>query len=66
VIKEIDGQNSDCENDNFQTAKTDGNFSGHTTCHKVVNFESSNEMLGQIVQVKITKSKTNTLYGEVC
>jgi tRNA-2-methylthio-N6-dimethylallyladenosine synthase len=41
-------------------------FSGHTTCHKVVNFESSTDVLGKIVKVKITESKTNTLYGEIC
>lgn len=66
AIKDFDGQANTGENDHFPTAKTDGNFSGHTTCHKVVNFESSNDVLGEIVKVKITKSKTNTLYGEIC
>ena len=41
-------------------------MSGHTTCQKVVNFKGTNELLGQIVKVKITEIKTNTLYGEIC
>ena len=50
----------------FDDGKASGNFSGHTTCHKVVNFESPDDVLGRIVKVKITKGKTNTLYGEIC
>jgi tRNA-2-methylthio-N6-dimethylallyladenosine synthase len=38
-------------------------FFGHTTCHKVVNFQSSRNVLGEVVKVEITESKTNTLYG---
>ena len=45
--------------------KDKAELSGHTTCQKVVNFKSSDEILGQIVRVKITKTKTNTLYGEL-
>lgn len=40
-------------------------FSGHSTCHKVVNFKGSNDLLGKIVSVKITESKVNTLFGEI-
>ncbi len=40
--------------------------SGHTTCQTVVNFEGSPSLLGKIVNVKITESKTNTLYGKIC
>ena len=45
--------------------KDKAELSGHTTCQKVVNFKSSDELLGQIVRVKITETKTNTLYGEL-
>ena len=40
-------------------------FTGHSACHKVVNFESSNDMLGKIVDIKITDIKVNSLFGEV-
>lgn len=40
-------------------------LSGHTTCHRVVNFEGCKEDLGKILNVKITESKTNTLFGEI-
>ena len=40
-------------------------LSGHSTCHKVVNFQGSAAMLGKIVNVKISEIKANSLYGEV-
>ncbi|MCU1288408.1 MAG: (Dimethylallyl)adenosine tRNA methylthiotransferase MiaB [Acidobacteria bacterium] len=42
------------------------NFFGHTTCHKIVNFVSSKDVLGKIVDVKITEAKSNTLFGIIC
>ena len=45
--------------------KNKAELSGHTTCQKVVNFKGSEELLGKIVKVKITETKTNTLYGEI-
>lgn len=41
-------------------------LSGHSTCQKVVNFEGGEELLGKIVDVKITECKSNTLFGEMC
>jgi tRNA-2-methylthio-N6-dimethylallyladenosine synthase len=41
-------------------------LSGHTTCHRTVNFNGSEELLGKIVKVKIVESKVNTLVGEIC
>lgn len=41
-------------------------LSGHSTCHKVVNFKGSQDMLGRIVDVKISEVKPNSLFGEVC
>jgi len=40
-------------------------FTGHSTCHKVVNFESPVDVLGNIVDIKITDIKANSLFGEV-
>lgn len=39
-------------------------FSGHTSCHKVVNFKSEKDIsLGDLVPVKILEDKSNTLFG---
>lgn len=48
------------------SVRGDNQVSGHTTCHKVVNFAGSKEDLGKIVRVKIIESKINSLYGEIC
>lgn len=48
------------------STKSLNNYFGHTGCHKVVNFISSENVLGKIVNVKITESKSNTLFGIVC
>jgi tRNA-2-methylthio-N6-dimethylallyladenosine synthase len=40
-------------------------LNGHTASHKVVNFEAGKEFLGQIVDVKITECKSNTLFGKI-
>ncbi|HEY8560593.1 MAG TPA: tRNA (N6-isopentenyl adenosine(37)-C2)-methylthiotransferase MiaB [Pyrinomonadaceae bacterium] len=40
-------------------------LNGHTTSHKVVNFEAGQELLGQIVDVRITECKSNTLFGKM-
>lgn len=46
--------------------KREFQFSGHSTCQKVVNFEGTDNHLGKIVEVKITECKSNTLFGIVC
>ena len=48
------------------SAKSDSDLTGHSTCHRVVNFPGTNDMLGNIVNVRITEIKANSLYGEVC
>jgi tRNA-2-methylthio-N6-dimethylallyladenosine synthase len=40
-------------------------LNGHTATHKVVNFEAGEEFLGQIVDVRITECKSNTLFGKI-
>ncbi len=48
-----------------QSSKNGDQLTGHTTCHKVVNFIGSKDLLGKIINVKITESKSNTLFGVV-
>jgi len=45
------------------STKNDQELTGHSTCHRVVNFKGSQELLGKVVKVKITESKRNSLYG---
>jgi tRNA-2-methylthio-N6-dimethylallyladenosine synthase len=49
------------------SSKNNREMTGHTTCHKIVNFKAAADvLLGDIVNVKITECKTNSLYGVVC
>ncbi len=48
-----------------RSAKKEDEFTGHTTCHKVVNFKSDSEMLGKIVNINITEAKSNCLVGDL-
>jgi tRNA-2-methylthio-N6-dimethylallyladenosine synthase len=47
------------------SAKSQDDLSGHTTCHKVVNFEADKTKLGQIIEVFITDAKVNSLRGRI-
>ncbi|MGH9946251.1 MAG: tRNA (N6-isopentenyl adenosine(37)-C2)-methylthiotransferase MiaB [Pyrinomonadaceae bacterium] len=47
------------------SVKSESDISGHSTCHRVVNFQGPQDLLGKIVDVKITEVKSNSLYGEV-
>lgn len=49
-----------------QSPKNPNQITGHSTCQMVVNFEGSSDLLGQVMKVKITESKVNTLYGKIC
>jgi tRNA-2-methylthio-N6-dimethylallyladenosine synthase len=40
-------------------------LTGHSTCHKVVNFNGSRDLRGKVVDVRITEVKANSLFGEV-
>jgi tRNA-2-methylthio-N6-dimethylallyladenosine synthase len=46
------------------SSKSPGDFTGHTTCHKVVNFPRGAVNLGEIAKIRITDVKPNSLYGE--
>lgn len=47
-----------------ESAKSKKDMMGHSTCHKVINFPGSADLLGQIVRVRIVEAKVNSLYGE--
>jgi tRNA-2-methylthio-N6-dimethylallyladenosine synthase len=47
------------------SSKSAYDVTGHSTCHKVVNFPGSGAMMGQIASVRVTEAKLNSLYGEV-
>ncbi len=49
-----------------QSAKSPDDFSGHTTCHRVVNFRGEPQHLGTVLEISVTESKVNSLYGEIC
>jgi tRNA-2-methylthio-N6-dimethylallyladenosine synthase len=46
------------------SVKSPADLTGHTTCHKVVNFPGARALVGKIVSVRITEAKVNSLYGE--
>lgn len=48
------------------SSKSEHDMSGHSTCHKVVNFSGeSGLLLGEVVTVRVTEAKPNSLYGQV-
>jgi tRNA-2-methylthio-N6-dimethylallyladenosine synthase len=47
------------------SARSIESFTGHSTCHRVVNFRGEGDLLGNIVDVRITEAKANSLFGEV-
>lgn len=46
-----------------QSARSEEDMTGHSTCHKVVNFKAQQARAGEIVNVLITQAKPNSLYG---
>lgn len=47
------------------STKVEGQMSGHSTCHKVVNFNADVDCLGKILKVRISAAKENSLFGEI-
>jgi tRNA-2-methylthio-N6-dimethylallyladenosine synthase len=47
------------------SSKSDHDMSGHSTCHKVVNFSGASALLGEVVTVRVTEAKPNSLYGKL-
>src|SRR5215210_2982486 len=48
-----------------QSSRSDNDLTGHSTCHKVVNFSGNRSLEGEIVDVVVTAAKTNSLYGSL-
>lgn len=48
-----------------ESAKSESDMSGHSTCNKVVNFPGGAHLKGQLVSVRVTEAKANSLYGEL-
>ena len=47
------------------SSKSAQDMSGHSTCHKVVNFPGGAAMQGDVVSVRVTEAKQNGLYGQL-
>lgn len=47
------------------STRTENGYYGHSTCQKIVNFRDSENLLGRIVDVRITEIKSNSLFGEL-
>jgi len=48
-----------------ESARSSEDMTGHSTCHKVVNFRSQQTAPGEIVDVLISQAKPYSLYGEL-
>lgn len=48
-----------------KSSRSETDLSGHSTCHKVVNFAGDSSLEGEIVDVVVTAAKTNSLYGSL-
>lgn len=46
-----------------QSSRSEADLVGHSTCHKVVNFPGDSSLEGEVVDVIVTETKTNSLYG---
>ena len=47
-----------------KSARSELDMTGHSSCHKVVNFHGGAQP-GDVVNVRITESKSNSLYGQL-
>ena len=48
-----------------ESARSNEDMTGHSTCHKVVNFRADKTQPGAIVDVLISQAKPYSLYGEL-
>jgi tRNA-2-methylthio-N6-dimethylallyladenosine synthase len=48
-----------------ESARSSEDMTGHSTCHKVVNFRARQTQPGEIVNVVISEAKPYSLYGEL-
>lgn len=47
------------------SSRSTEDLTGHSSCHKVVNFQGSTDLLGKIVDVAILDIRSNSLFGEL-
>jgi tRNA-2-methylthio-N6-dimethylallyladenosine synthase len=47
-----------------RSARSEQDLTGHSTCHKVVNFKGGSTRRGEIPNVRITEAKSYSLYGQ--
>lgn len=48
-----------------RSSRSGEHLTGHSSCHKIVNFAASDDMLGSIAGIRITEVKSNSLFGEL-
>jgi tRNA-2-methylthio-N6-dimethylallyladenosine synthase len=48
-----------------QSSRSENDLTGHSTCHKLVNFSGPRSLEGEIVNVLVTAAKKNSLYGNL-
>jgi tRNA-2-methylthio-N6-dimethylallyladenosine synthase len=48
-----------------ESARSSADMTGHSTCHKVVNFNARESQPGEVVEVLISQAKPYSLYGEL-
>jgi tRNA-2-methylthio-N6-dimethylallyladenosine synthase len=48
------------------SARSADDITGHSTCHKLVNFRGPQDLIGKLIDVRIREIKANSLFGEVC
>ena len=48
-----------------ESARSSDDMTGHSTCHKVVNFRAQDKQPGEVVDVLISQAKSYSLYGEL-
>ncbi len=49
-----------------QSTRVREDLTGHSDCHKLVNFKGDGSLLGSEANVRINEIKSNSLYGEMC
>jgi tRNA-2-methylthio-N6-dimethylallyladenosine synthase len=47
-----------------ESTRSNSDVTGHSTCHKVVNFPGDVSLMGQEVRVRVSAAKANSLFGE--
>ncbi|MDX6612939.1 MAG: tRNA-2-methylthio-N6-dimethylallyladenosine synthase [Blastocatellia bacterium] len=48
-----------------ESSRSENDKTGHSTCHKVINFPGASVALGQVARVQISAANPNSLYGDL-